>query len=303
MARPSFSSLKTFEVVARLGSLRAAGEELHITQSAVSHQIRRLEEALQTGLVEKQGRGIRLTTKGEQLAYRLREGFELIDEAVDSVTSVQSGEQLRIACLPSIAVRWLIPRLNRFRNEHPDLAISFQYIDISSTEVPADVDIQITWYDGRPRGGHEKTLLFPGETLPVASPLYLQTAGPVKHPRDLLRMDLLHDATSDPWRYWFRSQGLNPGHLDRGMFYQDFNLLSSAAIAGLGIALCPPRLIETELANGTLEALFPTVANTTRAYWVFSHHDPGPAVQNFVEWLVREAQVPGEWEIQIQEKG
>ncbi len=296
MARPSFSSLKTFEVVARLGSLRAAGELLHITQSAVSHQIRRLEDALQLQLVEKQGRGIRLTQKGEQLAYRLREGFELIEDAVDSITNTQGGEQLRITCLPSIAVRWLIPRLNRFRKEHPDIAISFQYIDISSTEVPPDVDIQITWFDGTPRGGFDKTRLFPGETLPVASPLYLQTIGPIEHPRDLLRLDLLHDASSDPWRYWFRSQGLNPGYLDRGMFYQDFNLLSSAAIAGLGIALCPPRLIERELENGTLEALFPTVSNTTRAYWVFTHQNPRPGVQCFIEWLIKEVEQPEAWE-------
>ena len=113
MTRPSLSSLKTFEVVARLGSLRAAGEVLHITQSAVSHQVRRLEEALEIQLFERQGRGMRLTPRGEQLAFRLRAGFELIDEAVESLTTRKSIGQLRIICLPSVAVRWLIPRLNK----------------------------------------------------------------------------------------------------------------------------------------------------------------------------------------------
>ncbi|PSF04894.1 hypothetical protein C7H09_17895 [Marinobacter fuscus] len=292
MSRPSLSSLKTFEVVARLGSLRAAGEVLHITQSAVSHQLRRLEDNLQVQLLEKKGRGIRLTPKGEQLALRLREGFQRIDDALDSITSSTAVEQIRIMCLPSIAVRWLIPRLNRFRNLHPDYAISFQYIDTSSTDVAPDIDIQITWFDGKPPGNFHKTMLFKGDTVPVASPLYLQTIAPIKYPRDLLRLDLLHDATADPWRYWFQGQGLNPSHLDRGMFYQDFNLLSSAAIAGQGVALCPPRLIEQELANGTLEVLFTDRANSSRAYWLFSHSDPRPAVREFMAWLQQEAGEP-----------
>ncbi|MGC8119143.1 LysR substrate-binding domain-containing protein [Marinobacter sp. VGCF2001] len=292
MSRPSLSSLKTFEVVARLGSLRAAGEVLHITQSAVSHQLRRLEDSLNVQLLEKKGRGIRLTPRGEQLALRLKEGFELIDEALDTVTGATAVEQIRIMCLPSVAVRWLIPRLNRFRALHPDYAISFQYIDSSSTDVPPDIDVQITWFDGNPQGNFAKTRLFKGDTVPVASPLYLQTIAPINHPRDLLRLDLLHDATSDPWRYWFQGQGLNPSHLERGMFYQDFNLLSSAAIAGQGVALCPPRLIEQELANGTLEVLFTERANTARAYWLFSHPEPRPAVGEFTEWLQQEACEP-----------
>lgn len=289
MSRPSFSSLKAFEIVARVGSLRAASEALHITQPAVSHQLRRLEESLEVQLLEKQGRGIRLTPRGEQLAYRLQEGFELIDDALDSLISDNNLEQLRIVCLPSIAVRWLIPRLNRFRSQFPQYAISFQYIDVSKTEVPRDVDIQITWFDGQPLGQSDKTLLFEGGTQPVASPLYLQTVGAITHPRDLLRLDLIHDATSDHWRYWFQAQGLNPSHLNKGTSYQDFNLLSSAAIAGQGIALCPPRLIEMELANGTLEILFSSRANTSRGYWLFSHPNPRPAVRHFVNWLTEEA--------------
>lgn len=289
MSKPSLSSLKAFEVVARLGSLRAAGEELHITPSAVSHQIRRLEEMLKLQLFEKEGRGIRLTSIGEQLSFKLREGFELIDDAVDAVANDKSFEQLRIVCLPSVAVRWLIPRLNRFRSRFPEYVISFQYIYVPSADIPPDVDIQITWFDGTPPGHSEKTMLFKGETQPVASSLYLQTVGAIVHPRDLLRLDLLHDATAGSWKYWFQTQGLNPGHLDRGMFYQDFNLLSSAAIAGQGIALCPPRLIEMELSNGTLEVVFDSRANPTRGYWLFSHADSRPAVRNFIDWLVEEA--------------
>lgn len=291
MSKPSLSSLKTFEVVARLGSLRAAGEALHVTQSAVSHQVRRLEESLKLQLIAKQGRGICLTPAGEQLFAKLREGFELIDEAVDIVTNKKNSEQLRITCLPSVAVRWLIPRLNRFRSEFPEYVINFQYIYVPSIEVPSDVDIQITWFDGIPPGSCDKTLLFKGDTQPVASPLYLNTVSAIRHPRDLLRMDLLHDETLKSWRDWFQAQDLNPGDLNRGMFYQDFNLLSSAAIAGQGVALCPPRLIEMELNNGTLEVLFEKRANPTRGYWLFSHPEPRPAVRNFIDWLVEEVKL------------
>lgn len=294
MSRPSLSSLKTFEVVARLGSLRAAAEELHITQSAVSHQLRRLEDALEVQLLEKQGRGIRLTPQGDQLAEGLKEGFGRINAVVEALTNEQTQERLRINCLPSIAVRWLIPRLNRFRSRYPEYAINFQYIDISSSDVPPDIDVQITWFDGEPRGHCDKTLLFSGETIPVASPHYLQTVPPVTQPRDLLLLDLLHDETYNHWLSWFKSHGLNPNRLNQGLLYQDFNLLSSSAIAGQGVALCPPRLIEDELAQGTLVELFATRANTTRAYWLFSHPAPRPAVQRFIDWLIEEANPPAE---------
>ncbi|WP_170121126.1 LysR substrate-binding domain-containing protein [Halomonas denitrificans] len=289
MPRPSLSALKTFEVVAHSGSLTAAAAILSVTQSAVSHQLRRLETVLDARLITRQGRGISLTPRGAQLAEELREGFTRIDAAVDTFVRQQSGSQLRIGCLPSVAVRWLIPRLNRFRRQHPGVSISLQYAGALEEHLPRDADVLITWQDAAPTVAAERLRLFSGATWPVASPLYLERAAPLATPGDLLNQELLHDESYRPWQQWFRHQGLMPPMIDTGVLYQDFNLLSAAAVAGQGVALCPPVLIENELAQGTLIRLFDAPANEERAYWLFYRPDPTAAMLAFRDWLAAEA--------------
>lgn len=290
MVKPSLSALKTFEAVARTGSLRAAAEALHITQSAVSHQLRRLEDSLSISLVVRQGRGMRLTPQGCHLAEGLCDGFARVDAAVDALLEDSTRERLRIGCLPSVAVRWLIPRLSRFRQRHPEISISFQYAGALPGELPTDIDVMITWQDAAPKISAERKRLFSGATWPVTSPHYLEQAGPCKTPSDLLRHELLHDESYHPWQEWFRHFGLAPYSLNAGMLYQDFNLLSAAAVAGQGVALCPPILIENELDQGTLVRLFDTPTNERRAYWLFHHPAPPQAVVAFRSWLLAETE-------------
>lgn len=292
MPRPSLSALKTFEVIAYSGSLTAAASLLNVTQSAVSHQLRRLEAVLGDRLIIRQGRGIGLTPRGAQLAEELRAGFTRIDAAVDTFVKRQHGHQLRIGCLPSVAVRWLIPRLERFRQRHPDISISFQYAGALEERLPRDADVLITWQDGAPSVSAEHLRLFSGATWPVASPLYLEETAPPATPADLLNQELLHDESPRSWRQWFQRHGLMPPLLDTGVLYQDFNLLSAAAVAGQGVALCPPVLIENELAQGTLVRLFDAPANQERAYWLFYRSTPTPAITAFRDWLATETSTP-----------
>lgn len=168
MSRPTLSALKAFEAIARTGSLRAAAQELCITQSAVSHQLRRLEEAMGLSLVVRRGRGVEPTAEGKRLAEGLKEGFQRLDTAVDEILADTSGLRLRISCLPSVAVRWLIPRLRDFRIRHPEIAISIQYSDYLYTPIGADADVLISWLDGVPPNGVCGEKLFSGATYPVA---------------------------------------------------------------------------------------------------------------------------------------
>ncbi|WP_322529052.1 LysR substrate-binding domain-containing protein [Salinicola sp. LHM] len=292
MAEPTLSALKAFEVVARTGSLRAAAEALHITQSAVSHQLRRLEISLEVSLLQRHGRGVRLTATGRKLAGELLEGFSRIDAAVSAVKQVEGPEQLRISCLPSVAIRWLIPRLNRFRKRYPHISLNFQYAGTMRGELPPpEIDVMITWQDDRSLREAPCLPLFSGATWPVASPLYLDGLSPHRYstPAHLLQLELLHDESYRPWREWFKKHGLHPSTLSEGTLYQDFNLMGAAAIAGQGIALCPTRLIETELTEGTLVKLFNTPANENRTYDLFHHPSPEGSVVAFCEWLQEEA--------------
>jgi LysR family glycine cleavage system transcriptional activator len=285
MSRPTLSALKAFEAIIRTGSLRAASQELCITQSAVSHQLKRLEDSMGLSLVVRRGRGIEPTAEGKRLAEGLKEGFQRLDAAVDGILADTSGRRLCICCLPSVAVRWLIPHLKDFRLRHPDISISIQYSDYLYSPIGTDADVLISWLDGAPPDNSCSEKLFSGATYPVASPIYLDRVGLVREPVDLLKMELLHDHSILPWQEWFRSQGIIPGVLSEGAVYEDFNLLSAAAITGQGVALCPVRLIDTELKQGTLKQLFDVPVNEERAYWLFHHPKPSSSVLAFCNWL------------------
>lgn len=292
MPNPSLSALRVFDAIVRTGSLKAAARELCVTQSAVSHQLRRLEESLGLALVVRRGRGVEPTAAGLRLAAGLREGFQRLERAVDEATADDAGQRLRIGCLPSVAVRWLIPRLSDFRRRHPGIAISIQYADERHAPIGSGVDVLISWLDGEPPGPDGERL-FSGATYPVASPIYLDRVGDVREPGDLLRLELLHDHSPRAWQAWLRRQGLAKGGLSEGAVYQDFNLLSAAAIAGQGVALCPLRLIEAELRQGTLRRLFDAPVDERRAYWLFHHPGPSAAVRDFCAWIREEARREG----------
>jgi len=289
MARPSLTSLQTFLEVARHGGLSGAAQTLHKTQSAVSHQRRQLESNLGVALTTRAGRNIRLTAIGQQLAKGLETGFSEIDKALEDTTTHQKREVLHINCVPSVAVRWLIPRLAGFREQFPDYRIDFRYTGALDPGIPTDADIKITWCDGTPTTDRKKICLFSGATWPVASPLYLQNFPGKIEPRTLARMEIFHDEFLDPWYQWFKEHGLNTQGLEDGVVFQDFNLLSAAAVSGQGVALCPPLLIDRELSIGALVTLFDNPVNTDRGYWLFYRENSRPAVLDFVDWITREA--------------
>ncbi|GAA3551548.1 LysR family transcriptional regulator [Zobellella aerophila] len=182
MSQPTLSALKTFDAIVQTGSLKGAAQELHITQSAVSHQLRRLEETLERTLVVRSGRGVVPTAEGRWLAEGLREGFQRLERAVNELTAGNTMSRLRISCLPSIAVCWLIPRLNGFRELYPEIAISIQYASTLQDSITADADVLITWRYEASAPDRDALRLFSGATYPVASPLYLDRAGPCRTP-------------------------------------------------------------------------------------------------------------------------
>lgn len=292
MPMPSYNGLRAFEAVVRLGGVRAAADELHVTQSAVSHLLRQLEDMLGAPLLKRVGRKVQPTLDGERLATGLLEGFTRIHTAVTSVAHPVRGTRLTVSCLPSVAARWMVPRLADFRNSYPDIQLHIHYSGKGSTlSTNPGVDLLITWFDGDYRGHGTASRLFDGSTYPICSPLYLDCFGSIREPDDLLRVDLLHDETDASWRTWFRAHNLSVPIRDSDPIYEDFNLMSIALLAGHGVALSPVTLLKPELENGMLLRLFDTPANTQRSYWIITPPNPAPQAQAFVDWALAQAAI------------
>ena len=293
MARlPPLNALKCFEAAARSGSFSRAAEELHVTQSAVSHQIRQLEQWFGLSLFDRQGRQTVPTPKGEELARALAESFDIMTTACKRLSQSDAGPALTIGVLPSIATIWLIPRLAQFFRTHPEISVKVVYAFHGQSLDFDDVDITILWGTGEWDEGR-LTRFLPGATIPVCSAALLEREGPFTQPQNFLGKPLLHDTDRNGWQAWMRNAGLKHAGPAPGPIFEDFNLLRAAALAGQGMALCPKSLVLDDLASGRLVQLSDVAINEDHAYYMIEppdiHHRHATAIASFKNWLLKEA--------------
>src|ERR1051325_5242167 len=198
---PPPNSLKAFEAAARHGSLSKAAGELHVTHGAGSRQGNQLEDFLGCELFRRLPRGLQLTARGREFAFGIQNAFDQIREAVEAV-KVDSGKQvLTVSTLASLAARWLVPRLHRFQNQHPQLEIRLS-TSPRLTDFDRDgIDLAIRYGRGR-WPGVTALRLFTPEEFPVCSPKLLKGAHPLHAPPDLKHVPLLHDTTHRHWQQW-----------------------------------------------------------------------------------------------------
>ena len=226
-------ALRAFEATARERSLTRAAESLHVTHGAISHQIKSLESDLGVRLVERAGRGVRLTEEGERFAAHVRTAFAELMTAVQEIATRANPRQLRVSIAPSLASRWLLPRIGRFHARHPDidLVVSSSMAIVDFQRDDADVAIRYGFGDWP---GVRVEHLLDDAFFPVCSP---RIAGGVpKRPADLARYTLLR-ADDEPWKPWFEAAGLDWPEPTRGPVFSDSALLMQAAAEGQGIAL------------------------------------------------------------------
>ncbi|MCB1378516.1 MAG: transcriptional regulator GcvA [Notoacmeibacter sp.] len=289
---PPLNALKCLEAAARSQSFSKAADELHVTQSAVSHQIRQLEDWFGLSLFDRKGRQTVPTAKGEELARALAEAFDIMAVACKRVAQSDAGQAITIAALPSIATIWLIPRLSRFFAEHPQVAVKVVYAFHDQRLDFEDIDIAILWGTGDWEGCQASRLL-EGSTVAVCNAGFLDKEGPFDSPQALLGKPLLHDTNRLGWQSWMRSSGLKNAGPARGPIFQDFNLLRAAALAGQGVALCPRSLIVDDLASGRLIQIFDTTVMKDRAYYMVepaeTQHRHSAALATVKAWLIAEA--------------
>ncbi|MFC3170135.1 LysR family transcriptional regulator [Paracoccus fontiphilus] len=295
MSQPPLNALRAFEAVARTGSFRAAAESLFVTQSAISHQIKHLEDWLGLPLFDRGGRAPRLLPRGMALARDLTTAFDGIDAACRRARPASHEGAVVVAAIPSVAVCWLIPRLPRFRALHPDIQLRVIYAHHGHEIDVATTDVAFTFADTPPTG--EGILAQPflsGRSVPVGSPALVGT-GPVALSSEwLLKVGLLHDTDQSGWKTWLaRAGAVVPDRLP-GAIFEDFNLLRAAALAGQGVALCSLAMIGPDLAEGRLVQLSDVSVLEEFDYYLIQSgptpRDPGrrKARQAFLSWVKAE---------------
>ena len=294
MQLPPLKGIIAFEVVARLGSINKAADELNVTASAVSHQITNLEGYVGRKLFERTSRGLVLTPVGERYQSDLTGALALIASAAHNARSSEGIEVLRIHVSPSFASLWLMPRLPAFLSEHPDLRIQLSASHTHSDFSRGEVDLDIRY--GAVRWGelHVETI-FDEEMLPLASPALMGRAV-MRSPEQLLAQPLIFsDVNVVQWPRWFAAHGVPLSPATYALRFDRAYLVIEAAVQGLGIALESARLAETALRKGELVPVFPD----RKAIQVHAHHLVYPEshakwskVVRFVTWLRREAAAP-----------
>jgi LysR family transcriptional regulator, glycine cleavage system transcriptional activator len=290
---PSLNALRAFWAAARHKSFAAAAEELFVTASAVSLQIRQLEEELDFRLFERTPKGLVLTAEGSRLLPGINQAFEHLKGTIAAIDDAAPGRgALSISVAPSFATKWLMPRLGGFLQRYPGIEVDVK-ANIELTDFAKDdVDLAIR-YGGGEYPGLTVELLLEDRMFPVCSPELLMRYGQ----RDPLRVfneaALLHDASSDrdpavpSWKMWLKAAGMEQVDWRKGPRFNQTALSLDAAIGGLGIALAPALLVEGDLAAGRLVRLTRDELKGGFAYYLVHPADKAqlPPLQHFKGWL------------------
>lgn len=287
---PPLNALRAFEAAARHLHVTRAAEELNVTQAAVSHQVRALEDWLGVRLFQRAGRGLRLTEAGATYLVVLRDAFDRIAAATAALTRGRGPDRLTVSSTDSFAAIWLVPRLRRFRAAHPDIEVRVMPSDEMVDFDRDDVDIAVRYGRGV-WPGVKSRLLFAEELFPVCSPALVDGPHPLRVPDDIRHHVLLHDVLAIDWDVWLKAAGVTGVDSTRGPFFSHSHLALQAARSGEGIALGNRHLVEPDLAAGTLVKPFELSLETGYAYYAVAPEATWdtPKVAAFRDWLAAEA--------------
>ena len=293
MGRLPIGALRCFEAFARLGDMVQAARELGVTPSAVSHQLRGLEELLGTRLTERHGRRLALTQEGRRYFEAVSPAFIMLQRATQQIRGNRLPQRVTISALPLVANGWLLPRLGRFIALHPDIDIQIQYARYRNySSDAADLSLRFGRGDWP---GYASERLFSGEAFPIASPDFATRHGPFRGAAEIGQAPLIHDGSTEQWASWLDGAGAPPSAPLRGIVCEDGLLTRTAMLAGLGIALTRPVLIEEELRAGLLVQLSGQGVADGQDYYlcVRADQEPSAAVRQLAAWLREDASLRG----------
>ncbi|MBT6545022.1 MAG: LysR family transcriptional regulator [Rhodobacteraceae bacterium] len=284
---PSHSMLRSFECAARHASFTLAAEELHLTQSAISRQVRELEEMVGTDLFRRAGRRVALTEAGMTLAAEISVDLENIHQTImRAVSAGQQNTSLRVAVLPGFASRWLIPRLPEFAALHPTVELSFatRLKPFNMTREHFDLAVHFGAADCPDTDMIE---LCNEQLIAVAAPSFVDRYN-IDTLDVLATAPLLHLETRPMiWRRFFDQAGVTADVGLSGKYFDQFSMVISATVAGLGAGLIPSYLIEHELASGALVPLSTSTITTRNSYYLVTPRNrENDAVAKLCDWMI-----------------
>ena len=307
---PPLNSLRAFEAAARQLSFKKAALELSVTPTAVSHQIKLLEEFLSLTLFRRLPRALELTPQGEAMLAKVREGLECFAAAVENAHERVAQGRLIVVCPPSFATRWLVPRLRRFALAEPALSLhlirSLNTIDgdrASANMASDSVDLRqedsevVIRFGNGAYPGFRVDPLFGSDYIAVCSPKLLESGAPLRQPSDVRLHVLLHDDaianehTNPSWEEWLKLAGVTGVDPNAGPHFSDSGLAFVAAVDGMGLALTSKALVAAAIEQGRLVAPFDIALGQQSAYYLVTPEaiSGRPAVQAFRRWLLEEA--------------
>ena len=290
---PPLNALRAFEVAARHQNFSRAAAELHVTQGAVSRQVKLLEEYLGLELFHRRPQGLDLTERGSALLPEISESLERIARITQKIAF--QDQSLKVLAAPTLGVRWLVPRLLRFKDIHPELNVSVGVFHSSYDEFfKGSYDCGIDCFETggtRPKG-FKATLIRREELTPVCSPS-LMKRGHLNEPKDLASHTLIHPAPDYPydWRKWLRAVELQEFEIEDEQFFDTLEMAVQAAIGGLGVAMADLLLFQDEIDSGQLVQPFEEVVSDDTGYFFFypSDRTNEPKIVAFRDWLLQEA--------------
>lgn len=297
MARqlPPLNPLRAFEVAARHSSFTRAADELFVTPSAVSHQVKTLEEHLAIPLFLRESKTLTLTAAGRAYLPAVQQAFHLLADATRRLSD-ELAPVLRVDIPPTFAAKWLIPRLDRFVKAHPEIDIRVSTDSGPLDFTRNDYDLAIRFGRGHYPDLHAEMCLAVN-VFPVCSPALMEGPHPLREPSDLRHHTLLHDAStyadaSNPhWATWLRHAGVEDIDASRGLSFTPSHLVINAAIDGLGVALAKDGWVGQDLAQGRLVRPFDISLPVESAYYMLfpSHRAKDVRIATFADWLRNEA--------------
>ncbi|MFK8022062.1 MAG: transcriptional regulator GcvA [Pseudomonadales bacterium] len=285
---PPLNSLRAFECAARHMSFTMASQELNVTQAAVSQQVKTLESYLGLPLFKRLTRKLVLTEEGQLLQPELSEALDQIGGAVAKLRDTTVAERLTVRLGPSLAARWLLPKLSAFWQLHPNIDLCFYHSNSPVDFDREDIDMAITYGNGQWRGVTAEHLLA-SDYFPVCHPTLLDHShGSLQG--GLAAQTLLHDARYYDWEQWLNMAGISDVNPRRGIIIDDTNVLIEAALSGQGVALCSTMFVKDHLLTGQLVKPFSETLHSGDAYYIVypPKHLERSAVREFRSWLLEQ---------------
>jgi len=284
---PPLNALRAFEASARHLSFTRAAEELFVTQAAISHQIKSLEEHLSIKLFMRKNRSLLLTEEGQSYFLDIKDIFNALHDATDKLLARGAKGAITVSLQPSFAIQWLVPRLNAFNILHPDIDVRIKAVDQPDNSLTEDVDVAIYYGRGRWSNVHAEKL-HTEYLIPVCSPLLLNGKKPLNTVKDLTQHTLLHDTSRRDWKRWFKDVGVKGVNVNHGPIFSHSSMVLQAAIHGQGIALAHSVLAKPDIASGRLVCPFNDVLVSKNAYYIICREqqtDIGK-ISAFFDWVL-----------------